>query len=90
MMRTSLFLFIGERGDAPVVDDYLARLVQARDEGFTMIWTAQSPRGPDVLTVLAHVLPEVEGIDVGSRSRPATRWSSPSRRSPSAPSPAGA
>lgn len=65
-MRTSLFLFIGERGDAPVVDDYLARLVQARDEGFTMIWTAQSPRGPDVLTVLARVLPEVEGIHVGT------------------------
>ncbi|MGE2731496.1 TIGR03564 family F420-dependent LLM class oxidoreductase [Mycolicibacterium vaccae] len=43
--------------------DYLAQL---RDEGFTRVWLSQLPYEPDLLTVLAVALREVDGIEAAS------------------------
>ncbi|UXA18373.1 TIGR03564 family F420-dependent LLM class oxidoreductase [Mycobacterium sp. SMC-4] len=43
--------------------DYLAQL---RDEGFGRVWLSQMPYEPDLLTVLAVALREVDGIEAAS------------------------
>jgi len=74
-MRVSLFHFmtwgvVPMRASAPtggsVVDDYLEQLRVARDDGFELVWTPQLWREPDLMTVLAHVLPQVDGLSVGT------------------------
>lgn len=52
-------------GTSPV-DDYIEQLRRFRDDGFTMVWTPQLWREPDLLTVLALALHEVDGITVGT------------------------
>ena len=74
-MRVSLFHFISwgvvpatpvaSVGGSPV-EDYINQLRRARDDGFTMAWTPQLWREPDLLTVLALALHEVDGIMVGT------------------------
>ncbi|GAA1830455.1 TIGR03564 family F420-dependent LLM class oxidoreductase [Pseudonocardia ailaonensis] len=59
-----MFGYLG--GGVRVVDDYVATLAALRDEGFARYWTAQLPRDPDLLTVLAIGLREVPGIEVGT------------------------
>jgi F420-dependent oxidoreductase-like protein len=49
-----------------VSDDYIEQLERARAEGFTMVWTPQLWREPDLLTLLALALHQVDGITVGS------------------------
>ncbi|MGE2833202.1 TIGR03564 family F420-dependent LLM class oxidoreductase [Mycobacterium sp. SMC-4] len=51
--------------DSPVdaTVDYLAQL---RDEGFRRVWLSQLPYEPDLLTVLAVALREVDGIEAAS------------------------
>ena len=39
---------------------------QLRDEGFRRVWLAQLPYDPDLLTILAVALHEVDTIEVGS------------------------
>jgi F420-dependent oxidoreductase-like protein len=75
-MRVSLLHFIswGIVPPSPVatapgtspVDDYIEQLRRARDDGFTMVWTPQLWREPDLLTLLALALHEVDGITVGT------------------------
>lgn len=75
-MRVSLLHFISwgivpptpiatASGISPV-DDYIEQLRKARDDGFTMVWTPQLWREPDLLTLLALALHEVDGITVGT------------------------
>ena len=37
-----------------------------RDEGFARVWSTQLPWEPDLLTVLAVALREVDGIEVAT------------------------
>jgi F420-dependent oxidoreductase-like protein len=75
-MRVSLLHFISwgivpptpvatVAGTSPV-EDYIEQLRRAREDGFTMVWTPQLWREPDLLTLLALALHEVEGITVGT------------------------
>ena len=48
------------------VDDTVAYLAQLREEGFRRVWFAQMPYEPDLLTVLAVGLREVDGIEAGT------------------------
>ena len=48
------------------VDDTVAYLAQLREEGFRRAWFAQMPYEPDLLTVLAVGLREVDGIEAGT------------------------
>jgi 5,10-methylenetetrahydromethanopterin reductase len=63
-MRISVLGYLGN-GDSPV-DRYVEQLRQARDEGFTRMWTSQLPYEPDLLTALAVAVREVDGIEVGT------------------------
>jgi 5,10-methylenetetrahydromethanopterin reductase len=75
-MRVSLLHFISwgivpptpiaTRAGASPVDDYIEQLRKAGDDGFTMVWTPQLWREPDLLTVLALALHEVKKISVGT------------------------
>jgi len=75
-MRVSLLHFISwgivpptpivpPPGTSPV-DDYIDQLRRARDDGFSMVWSPQLWREPDLLTLLALALHEVDGITVGT------------------------
>jgi 5,10-methylenetetrahydromethanopterin reductase len=55
----------GTSGKRPA-DDYIEQLRRARDDGFTMMWTPQLWREPDLLTLLALALHEVEDMTVGT------------------------
>src|SRR5436190_1409273 len=75
-MRVSLLHFISwgivpptpiaTSAGASQVDDYIEQLRKARDDGFSMVWTPQLWREPDLLTVLALALHEVKDISVGT------------------------
>jgi 5,10-methylenetetrahydromethanopterin reductase len=52
-------------GGSPV-DGTIKTLVQLRDEGFRRVWMAQLPSDPDLTTILAVALHEVDTIEVGS------------------------
>ena len=70
------------------IDDTVENLATLRDEGFRRLWMSQMPYEPDLLTVLAVALREVDTIEVASgvvRSRISIRcrWRS-AQRSPSA------
>jgi 5,10-methylenetetrahydromethanopterin reductase len=75
-MRVSLLHFISwgivppspivpPPGTSPV-DDYIEQLRRARDDGFAMVWTPQLWSEPDLLTLLALALHEVDDITVGT------------------------
>ncbi len=48
------------------VDASVEQIAQYRDEGFARVWLPQMPYDPDLLTVLAVVLREVDGIEAAS------------------------
>lgn len=48
------------------IDATIANLTQLRDEGFGRVWMSQLPYEPDLLTVLAVALREVDTIEVAS------------------------
>ena len=56
---------ISTAGPAPV-DAFVQNLAQLRDEGFRRVWFAQLPYDPDLTTLLAVALREVDTIEVGS------------------------
>jgi 5,10-methylenetetrahydromethanopterin reductase len=65
-MQISLSL-VGLLSDGPSpVDATVQNLAKLRDEGFRRVWMAQLPRDPDLTTVLAVALREVDTIEVGS------------------------
>jgi alkanesulfonate monooxygenase SsuD/methylene tetrahydromethanopterin reductase-like flavin-dependent oxidoreductase (luciferase family) len=66
-MQISLSLvgLLSDTGGTPV-DATIKSLAQLRDEGFRRVWMAQLPYDPDLLTILAVALHEVDTIEVGS------------------------
>jgi F420-dependent oxidoreductase-like protein len=66
-MQISLSLvgLLSDTGGSPV-DATIKSLAQLRDEGFRRVWMAQLPHDPDLLTILAVALHEVDTIEVGS------------------------
>ena len=64
-MQISLSLVGLVRGESPV-DGVVQNLAKLRDEGFRRVWMAQLPYDPDLLTILAVALREVDTIEVGS------------------------
>lgn len=48
------------------IDTTVGQLAELRDEGFRRVWLSQLPHEPDLLTVLAVALREVDGIEVGT------------------------
>src|SRR3954462_11017240 len=67
-MQISLSLvgLISDTGGTSPVDATVKSLAQLRDEGFRRVWMAQLPYDPDLLTIIAVALHEVNSIEVGS------------------------
>ena len=65
-MQISMFGQLTGIGDGSPIDGTIAYLTQIRDEGFARAWMSQLPYEPDLLTILAIALREVEGIEVAS------------------------
>lgn len=63
-MQVSILGAVGG-GESPV-DATVARFAGLQQEGFRRIWVPQLPNEPDLLTMLAVVLREVDGIEVGT------------------------
>jgi 5,10-methylenetetrahydromethanopterin reductase len=63
-MQVSIFAQLNGM-DAPI-DDTVETLAMLRDEGFRRLWMSQMPFEPDLLTVLAVALREVDTIEVAS------------------------
>ena len=53
-------------GDGSPIDATIANFAQLRDEGFRRVWMSQMPFEPDLLTILAVVLREVDTIEAAS------------------------
>jgi 5,10-methylenetetrahydromethanopterin reductase len=65
-MQVSMFgQLSGLGGDSPV-DATVENLAKLRDEGFRRVWMSQMPYEPDLLTVLAVALREVDTIEVAT------------------------
>jgi F420-dependent oxidoreductase-like protein len=64
-MQISMFGQISGLGGSPI-DSTIAYLSALRDEGFGRVWISQLPYEPDLLTVLAVALREVDTIEVAS------------------------
>jgi len=65
-MRISLLGSLSETAGRPAVDAVVSQLAEYRDEGFRRVWLSQLPYEPDLLTVLAVALREVDTIEVGT------------------------
>ena len=67
-MQTSLTIvgLTTETNGRSPVDALVSNLAEIRDEGFRRVWLAQLPNDPDLLTLLAVALREVDTIRVGS------------------------
>ena len=65
-MQISAGGYIGDGAGRSVVDSFIENLGLARDEGFRRFWCAQLPWEPDLLTLLAVAVREVDGIEVGT------------------------
>lgn len=62
----SMLAALSDSGGRNPVDAVVENLAQLRDEGFRRVWLPQMPFEPDLLTVLAVVLREVDRIEVGT------------------------
>ena len=67
-MQISLSLvgLLSDSAGGSPVDATVKNLAQLRDEGFRRVWMAQLPYDPDLTTILAVALHEVDTIEVGS------------------------
>ncbi len=65
-MQISMFGQLSGAGSGSPIDATITNLAQLRDEGFGRVWMSQLPFEPDLLTVLAVALREVDGIEVAS------------------------
>jgi F420-dependent oxidoreductase-like protein len=67
-MQISLTLvgLLSDTSGGSPVDATVKTLAQLRDEGFRRVWMAQLPYDPDLTTILAVALHEVDTIQVGS------------------------
>ncbi|PRC47988.1 LLM class F420-dependent oxidoreductase, partial [Mycobacterium sp. ITM-2017-0098] len=64
-MQISMFGQISGLGGS-AIDSTIAYLAELRDEGFRRVWMSQLPYEPDLLTILAVALHEVDTIEVAS------------------------
>lgn len=65
-MQISMFgQLVDARGGSPI-DACVQNLAMLRDEGFARIWMSQMPYEPDLLTIVAVALREVDTIEVAS------------------------
>ncbi|MGX9789195.1 TIGR03564 family F420-dependent LLM class oxidoreductase [Mycobacterium sp. MMS18-G62] len=62
----SLVGLLSDAGGGSPVDATVRKLAELRDEGFRRVWMAQLPYDPDLMTVLAVALHEVDTIEVGT------------------------
>ena len=65
-MQFSMFGQLSGAGIGSPIDSTIANLTLYRDEGFKRVWMSQMPYEPDLLTVLAVALREVDTIEVAS------------------------
>ncbi|BBY18337.1 TIGR03564 family F420-dependent LLM class oxidoreductase [Mycolicibacterium litorale] len=65
-MQISILGSLSGGGDLSAVDATVRQLAEYRDEGFGRVWLSQLPYEPDLLTVLAVALREVDTIEVGT------------------------
>lgn len=65
-MRVSMFGQLSGTGEESPIDATVANLAMLRDEGFERVWMSQMPYEPDLLTILAVALREVDTIEVAS------------------------
>lgn len=67
-MQISLSLvgLLSDTGGGSPVDATVRQLAELRDEGFRRVWMAQLPYDPDLMTILAVALHEVDTIEVGT------------------------
>ena len=65
-MQTSLTIvgLLNDTGSPSPVDAFVHNLAKMRDEGFRRVWMAQLPYDPDLTTLLAVALREVDTIEV--------------------------
>lgn len=59
-------VFAGVSAGESAIDATVEHLAQLQADGFRRVWLPQLPHEPDVLTVLAVVLREVDGLQVGT------------------------
>jgi 5,10-methylenetetrahydromethanopterin reductase len=65
-MQVSMFGQLSGTGEESPIDACVANLAMLRDEGFGRVWMSQMPYEPDLLTILAIALHEVDTIEVAS------------------------
>jgi 5,10-methylenetetrahydromethanopterin reductase len=65
-VRVSIVGSLSDTGGRSPVDAAVQNLAGLRDEGFRRVWMTQMPYEPDLLTVLAVALREVDRIEVGT------------------------
>ncbi|MBX7431763.1 TIGR03564 family F420-dependent LLM class oxidoreductase [Mycobacterium sp. Y57] len=65
-MQISMFGQLSGAGNGSPIDATVANLAQLRDEGFPRVWMSQMPYEPDLLTILAIALREVDTIEAAS------------------------
>jgi 5,10-methylenetetrahydromethanopterin reductase len=65
-MQTSIVASLSDTDGRSPVDATTQNLGRLRDEGFRRVWLTQMPYEPDLLTVLAVALREVDGIEVAT------------------------
>ncbi|MCF6386656.1 TIGR03564 family F420-dependent LLM class oxidoreductase [Mycobacterium sp. MBM] len=65
-MQISILGSLSGSGGTSLVDGVVSEFAKLRDEGFRRIWMTQMPYEPDLLTVLAVAMREVDTIEVGT------------------------
>ena len=65
-MQVSMFGQLSGFGTESPIDATIANLAMLRDEGFRRVWMSQLPYEPDLLTILAIAMREVDTIEVAS------------------------
>jgi 5,10-methylenetetrahydromethanopterin reductase len=65
-MQVSMFGQLSGEGVSSPIDATIENLAKLRDEGFRRVWMSQMPYEPDLLTILAVALREVDTIEVAS------------------------
>ncbi len=69
-MQITLMGYLKTRAGRSAVESYLEELTEARDQGFQRMWTTQMMWEPDLLTIMAAVIGQVSGIEVGTAVLP--------------------
>ncbi|WP_411289646.1 TIGR03564 family F420-dependent LLM class oxidoreductase [Mycobacterium adipatum] len=65
-MQISILGSLSGSGGTTLIDGVVSEFAKLRDEGFRRVWMTQMPYEPDLLTVLAVAMREVDTIEVGT------------------------